>query len=181
MMQGICSKAANITENKRKFTSQDLDNEFEINLYQMRYRNHDSQIGRFIQIDPLADDYVHNSTYAYAENDVIRAIDLEGLEKFIVTSQHTQGINSKVTIHQILRNETPVDNKVKLNSGFEATKDVLSFNNLGSPRTKTSAITESNSLSNKESFIIREGVQKIEEVGEGKKANVRIDVKDISG
>jgi hypothetical protein len=46
----------------------------------MRFRNHDPQIGRFIQIDPLADKYVYNSTYAYAENRVINGIDLEGLE-----------------------------------------------------------------------------------------------------
>ncbi|MEM0942295.1 MAG: Tox-REase-5 domain-containing protein, partial [Bacteroidota bacterium] len=32
------------------------------------------------QIDPLASDYVHNSTYAFAENRVVDGIDLEGLE-----------------------------------------------------------------------------------------------------
>ena len=41
----------------------------------------DPQIGRFLQIDPLAERYVYNSTYAYAENDVINSIDLEGLER----------------------------------------------------------------------------------------------------
>lgn len=35
---------------------------------------------RFLRIDPLASEYVHNSTYAYAENRVIDGIDLEGLE-----------------------------------------------------------------------------------------------------
>ena len=37
-------------------------------------------IGRFISIDPLAEDYVHNSTYAFAENRVIDGYELEGLE-----------------------------------------------------------------------------------------------------
>jgi RHS repeat-associated protein len=84
-MAGISSKAAGNLENRIKFTSQELDSNLGWNTYQMRFRTHDPQIGRFLQIDPLAPQYVHNSTYAYAENDVIRAIDLEGLEKYIVT------------------------------------------------------------------------------------------------
>ncbi len=85
-MAGISSKALNgAPPNKKKFVSQELDEDLGLNWYQFRFRNHDPQIGRFVQIDPLAPQYVHNSTYAYAENDVIRAIDLEGLEKYIVT------------------------------------------------------------------------------------------------
>lgn len=38
------------------------------------------QIGRFIEIDPLAEDYVYNSTYAFSENKVTNHIELEGLE-----------------------------------------------------------------------------------------------------
>jgi RHS repeat-associated protein len=81
-MAGISSKALSFgnPENKIKFVSQELDSDLELNWYQFRYRNHDPQIGRFVQIDPLADDYVHNSPYAYAENRVINGIDLEGLE-----------------------------------------------------------------------------------------------------
>ncbi len=84
-MAGISTKAPNRLENKYKFTGQLLDDDLGWNTYQMKWRTMDPQIGRFLQVDPLASDYVHNSTYAYAENDVIRAIDLEGLEKYIVT------------------------------------------------------------------------------------------------
>lgn len=77
---GISSKAAGKLENKKKFVGQELDTEFDLNWYQFKYRNHDPQIGRFVQIDPLASHYVHNSTYAYAENRVIDGVDLEGLE-----------------------------------------------------------------------------------------------------
>ena len=79
-MTGISSKAAGSLETKQKFVSQELDEELDLNWYQFRFRNHDPQIGRFIQIDPLASDYEYNSTYAYAENKVIDGIDLEGLE-----------------------------------------------------------------------------------------------------
>ena len=37
-------------------------------------------IGRFFNIDPLAESYVYNSTYAFAENRVIDGRELEGLE-----------------------------------------------------------------------------------------------------
>jgi|GEM_PF-6845192 len=79
-MGGISSKAAGKLENKKKFQDQELDDDFGLNWYQYRYRSHDPQIGRFIQIDPLAPKYPHNSTYAFAENKVTMGIDLEGLE-----------------------------------------------------------------------------------------------------
>jgi len=79
-MAGISSKAAGKLENHQKFTGQILDADLGLNWYQFRYRTHDPQIGRFIQIDPLAHKYSHNSTYAYAENKVTIGIDLEGLE-----------------------------------------------------------------------------------------------------
>ncbi len=41
---------------------------------------HDPRIGRFFAVDPLADDYPHNSPYAFSENRVVDAIELEGLE-----------------------------------------------------------------------------------------------------
>lgn len=85
-MAGISSRALNnAPENKYKFTGPLFDDDLGWNTYQMKFRTMDTQIGRFLQFDPLAPKYVHNSTYAYAENDVIRAIDLEGLEKYIVT------------------------------------------------------------------------------------------------
>lgn len=80
-MSGISSKALNnAPENKKKFIGQQFDDELGLNWYQFRFRNHDPQIGRFIEIDPLADKYVYNSTYAYAENKVGMGFDLEGLE-----------------------------------------------------------------------------------------------------
>ncbi len=80
-MAAISSKAMGKIENKLKFASQLLDDDFGVSYYQFRYRTMDPQIGRFLQIDPLSERYVYNSTYAYAENDVTNSIDLEGLER----------------------------------------------------------------------------------------------------
>jgi RHS repeat-associated protein len=80
-MAGISSRAANITPNKEQtFQGQRFDDELGLNWIQFKWRNHDPQIGRFIEIDPLAEDYVNNSTYAFSENKVTNHIELEGLE-----------------------------------------------------------------------------------------------------
>ncbi len=52
-----------------------------LNIYSFKYGDHDPQIGRFWQIDPLSEGYVHNSTYAFSEHHVTSHVELEGLEK----------------------------------------------------------------------------------------------------
>jgi len=71
------------------FNGQEKDNEVagEGNTYSFTYRIYDSRTGRFYSVDPLFRDFPWNSTYAFAENDLIRAIDLEGLEKYIITQR----------------------------------------------------------------------------------------------
>lgn len=52
------------------------------NHMDFKFRAYDTRLGRFFSVDPLASQYPWNSPYAFAENDIIRAIDLEGLEKW---------------------------------------------------------------------------------------------------
>jgi RHS repeat-associated protein len=68
-------------------------------------RIYDSRIGKFLSVDPLTKEYPWNSTYAFAENDVMRSIDLDGLEKYIVTNS----INKSGFIYN--RTITTVTNK----------------------------------------------------------------------
>jgi|GEM_PF-6342669 RHS repeat-associated protein len=65
------------------FNGQERDDEMsgEGNSLSFKYRIEDSRLGRFFSVDPLFKEYEYNSTYAFAENDVIRYLDLEGLEK----------------------------------------------------------------------------------------------------
>lgn len=80
-MEGISSKAAGGIQNKEKtFQGQRFDDELGLNWVQFKWRNHDPQIGRFVEIDPLSEKYVYNSTYAFSENKVIAHVELEGLE-----------------------------------------------------------------------------------------------------
>jgi RHS repeat-associated protein len=85
-MAGISSKALNnAPENRTRFQGQEFANkEFSdgsgLDWYEFKYRMHDPQIGRFLQIDPLADEYEYNSPYAFSENKVIVHREIEGLE-----------------------------------------------------------------------------------------------------
>jgi len=68
------------------FNGKENDNEVKGASNQQDYgmRIYDPRIGKFLSVDPLAKDFPSNSSYAFAENDVIRCIDLEGLEKYNV-------------------------------------------------------------------------------------------------
>lgn len=63
-----------------------MDNEIkgEWNSLNFKYRMHDPRLNRFFAPDPLTKDYPYNSPYAYSENRLLDAVELEGLEAFFV-------------------------------------------------------------------------------------------------
>ncbi len=67
------------------FNGKEMDSEVKPGLQDYGMRVYDELSGRFWSVDPLFKDFPWNSPYAYAENDVIRSIDLDGLEKVIYT------------------------------------------------------------------------------------------------
>jgi RHS repeat-associated protein len=68
------------------FQGQEHDDEVkgEGNSVNFKYRMHDPRVGRFFAVDPLAAKYPYNSPYAFSENRVIDALELEGLEKLSI-------------------------------------------------------------------------------------------------
>ncbi len=62
-------------------------------------------VGRFFNVDPLAEKFPHNSTYAFAENRVIDGRELEGLEW--VSSRNLE--NKTVNLHLTYK---PVNNTI---------------------------------------------------------------------
>ena len=66
------------------FQGQEMDNEQKGtgNSINYKFRMHDPKVGRFFSVDPLTASYPWNSPYAFSENQVIDAIELEGLEKY---------------------------------------------------------------------------------------------------
>jgi RHS repeat-associated protein len=65
------------------FQGQEKDDEIkgEGNSLNYTFRMHDPRVGRFFARDPLESKYPWNSPYAFSENRVIDAVELEGLEK----------------------------------------------------------------------------------------------------
>ena len=72
-----------------KFQGQRHDNDLGVNIYSFKYREHDPQIGRFWQVDPLSEKFTHNSTYAFSENKVTSHFELEGLEAVKLSDGNT--------------------------------------------------------------------------------------------
>lgn len=74
------------------FQGQESDNEIKGNgnSVNFKFRMYDPRIGRFFAVDPLFRDYPWNSPYAFSENQVINAVELEGLEKWEVTGDNGQ-------------------------------------------------------------------------------------------
>jgi RHS repeat-associated protein len=68
------------------FQGQEMDDEIygEGNALTFKYRVHDARLGRFLSVDPLAPDYPWNSPYAFSENRVSDAVELEGLESSFI-------------------------------------------------------------------------------------------------
>lgn len=72
-----------------------------MNWDSFKWRNYMPDIGRFFNVDPLAEDYYHNSTYAFSENRVIDSVELEGLEAVKVIDLKNNNVNVTVKVKPI--------------------------------------------------------------------------------
>jgi RHS repeat-associated protein len=63
---------------KYKFGGEEYQDEFDINTYDFGARNYDPALGRWMNIDPLAANYLSMSPYHYSYNNPIRFIDPDG-------------------------------------------------------------------------------------------------------
>ncbi|GIV44985.1 MAG: hypothetical protein KatS3mg035_2108 [Bacteroidia bacterium] len=91
-------RALEITNYRFGFQGQEGDDEVygKNNLWAYKYRLHDSRLGRFFSVDPLAGKYPYNSVYAFSENRVIDGVELEGLEKRIIINNSLDGYKEKI-------------------------------------------------------------------------------------
>ena len=67
-------------KNNYLYNDKELFEEADLNWYDYGFRNYDPQIGRFVELDPLTDDFSFLTPYQYASDDPITNIDLDGLE-----------------------------------------------------------------------------------------------------
>ncbi|TZG00042.1 RHS repeat-associated core domain-containing protein (plasmid) [Chryseobacterium panacisoli] len=76
---GDWSTSNSVTPNYR-YSTQGQEKQTETGWSSYRWRNYDAAMGRFFNVDPLAEDYHTWSTYAFSGNRVVDARELEGLE-----------------------------------------------------------------------------------------------------
>lgn len=69
-----------VKNNLKTYQGQEFTEDLGLNTHEWKYRISDPAIGRFWQIDPLAESYTYNSTYAFQENKLGMGIELEGAE-----------------------------------------------------------------------------------------------------
>ncbi len=96
------------------FNGKENDNEVKGEGNQQDYglRVYDTRLGRFLSVDPLAKDYPWNSTYTFAENDILRNVDLDGGEKKEVITRYWQNSDGI-----ILSNTYTLDSHNEFNLG----------------------------------------------------------------
>jgi RHS repeat-associated protein len=115
------------------------------NSVNYKYRMHDPRLGRFFAVDPLAKEYPHNSPYAFSENVVINAVELEGLEKM-----YTYVFNSNTREFDYTWTKTNKDLKENVNRYIyfdvhgEVSKTVI--HSMDGDRSKTFQGKESNDV-----------------------------------
>jgi RHS repeat-associated protein len=63
-----------------KFQGQELQDELGLNWYSYKWRNYSPEIGRFMSIDPLTEEYEDYTPYQFSSNQPVHAKELEGLE-----------------------------------------------------------------------------------------------------
>ncbi|MBV7270312.1 DUF6443 domain-containing protein [Winogradskyella luteola] len=85
----VSANVNSIASKLKTYQGQEFTEELGYNMHEYKFRHYDAAIARFVAIDPLASDYTHNSTYAFSENRVIDAREMEGLEKVIIFSGAT--------------------------------------------------------------------------------------------
>ncbi len=72
------SPIGNSNAQKFKFGGKELDESFGINTYDFGARNYDPALGRWMNIDPLAENYINLSPFNYAANNPIYFVDPDG-------------------------------------------------------------------------------------------------------
>ena len=77
-ISALSSTAPLSKPNKYKYNGKELDTNFDLGWYHYGARMYDPQISRFTTIDPLADKCSLQTPYAYAANNPIRWIDVNG-------------------------------------------------------------------------------------------------------
>ncbi|MCM5662806.1 RHS repeat-associated core domain-containing protein [Galbibacter mesophilus] len=74
----MISSLGNSAAQRWKYNGKEYDGSLNINTYDFGARNYDPALGRWMNIDPLSEDYLRHSTYSYVMNNPLSFIDPDG-------------------------------------------------------------------------------------------------------
>ncbi len=162
---------ANTPSYRYGFQGQEMDDEIkgEGNSLNYKFRMHDPRIGRFFAVDPISAEYPWNSSYAFSENRLIDAKELEGLESVlidVINGERNGKSYFDVTIYEAIKNDVNLDlnvRKLESNSRLSAPNKVLIIN-----RGKNSAIKSIEIADNENDQTVVPGVDLIRKFGSTK-------------
>ena len=129
------------------FQRQEKDDDFKGkgNSLNFEFRIYDPRVGRFFRVDPLLNQYPHNSPYSFSENVVVNSIELEGLEKIFAYS--SKMVNGKyeqklVAEYEIEGLQVDLRKNVFYNVNSDGTKDIaiITYYSINSDGTNGSSI-----------------------------------------
>ncbi len=97
------------------------------NIYDYGFRIYNPRLGKFLSVDPLQPSYPYYTPYQFSGNLPIVAIDLDGLEQYVVTYYKDQNnATTRIQIRSVINNKGDVQNQHIHKTG--TTEDVAKGN-----------------------------------------------------
>jgi RHS repeat-associated protein len=100
--QGIEERGFSRSNSKYRYSYNGKETDDETGIQDYGFRMYDSRLCRFLSVDPLAPKYPELTTYQFASNTPIAAVDLDGLERYLAIEFYDKNKNLyKTLIHTI--------------------------------------------------------------------------------
>ena len=140
------------------FNGKENDNEVKGTGNQQDYgmRVYDPRLGKFLSIDPLTKAYPELTPYQFASNTPIQAIDLDGLEKYVVTYRYGSSgdvISVKIASIRAKDSKAIADLNFHRANGGDITKANVYIRHLNQNGTQKKQSEERNNLTTEETSL----------------------------